>query len=356
MNVENLTPEQAFYASVQGFVLFAMLAGIVAAWTLLSNVPSLRKRFRQAKGPLATIGLVDCILVVALVFFFQISVEAFRRNLVGEREAVAQAVAEPSTDDPATESVVDPTSADAESMAGTFSDRPWGKITPDRILAGGIGTSLQLVAMAIVIVLILTRTSCSVASLGWRTGSVGVDILYGIWLLFLLLPLLFGLSYAVNMWSGVEYKHPVIDTMQSYPWLFGLVAWMAVIVAPITEEFFFRTMLIGWMESIHYGDRPRSIWSGWIPFSRAGEQDDDQTSAPFTPPWWPSIVSGGLFGLAHLSYGMSWVPLVFFGIALGRIYQWRQSLVTCITIHMVFNGLNLLNLWLRLGWDPASSG
>lgn len=355
MNVENLTPEQAFYASVQGFVLIAMLAGIVAAWTLLSNVPSLRKRFPQSKGPLATIGLVDCILVVALVFFFQISVEVFRRNLVGEKEVAAQVVDEPPSDGTATESVA-PISDATESVAGTVSDRPWGKVTPDRIIAGGIGTSFQLLAMAIVIAMIVARTSCPVAALGWRTGRVGEDILFGIWLLFLLLPLLFGLSYAVNMWSGVEYKHPVIDTMEAYPWLFGLVAWMAVIVAPITEEFFFRTLLIGWMESIHYGDRPRSIWSGWLPFARVSLQDGEQPSAPYTPPWWPSIVSGGLFGLAHLSYGMSWVPLVFFGIALGRIYQWRQSLVTCITIHMVFNGLNLLNLWLRLGWDPTSGG
>lgn len=355
MNIDDLTPDQAFYASVQGFVLIAMFVGIVAAWTAFSNVPALRKRFAIAKGPLATVGLVDCILMVALVIFFQFSVEVFRRSFLSDGGAIAREAidAEKSIEVVATEQS---TGEEASAESEQKQNRPWGKVTPDRIIASGIGTSFQLVAMGFVVVLIRLRTACHPSFLGWRSKSIGEDVLYGVWILFLLLPVLFGLSYAVNVLSGVQYEHPVIDTMQTYPWLFGLVAWMAVIVAPITEEFFFRTMLIGWMESIHFGDRPRSIWNGWYPVTKAVELEDESPANAYQPPWWPSIVSGALFGLAHLSYGMSWVPLVLFGIALGRIYQWRQSLVTCIAIHMVFNGLNLLNLWLRLGWDPTSSG
>lgn len=360
MNFDELSPEQAFYASVQGFILIAMFVGIVAAWTAFSNIPALRKNFAIAKGPLATVGLVDCILMVALVIFFQFSVEVFRRSFAAELPPLAKVDSErPASEEAAaTEPVLAdlPTGGDPSNEGESKQARPWGKVTPDRIIASGIGTSFQLVAMGIIVVLIRLRTTCRSSFLGWRPKAIGEDVLYGVWILFLLLPILFGLSYVVNILSGVQYEHPVIDTMQTYPWLFGLVAWMAVIVAPITEEFFFRTMLIGWMESIHFGDRLRSIWNGWYPEAKVRELESEALESEYHPPWWPAIVSGVLFGLAHFSYGMSWIPLVIFGIALGRIYQWRQSLATCIAIHMVFNGLNLLNLWLRLGWDPTSSG
>jgi membrane protease YdiL (CAAX protease family) len=355
MNVNELTPDQAFYASVQGFVLIAMFVGILAAWTALANVPSLRNTFSIAKGPLATVGLVDCVLIVAMVIFFQFSVEMLRRSFLAERSVTAGEGIDTGESEKVVVTDVS-TTEEASVESEPTQDRPWGKVTPDRIIASGIGTSFQLVAMAFIVLLIQLRTACKPSFLGWRPKSIREDTLYGVWILFLLLPILFGLSYAVNVISGVQYEHPVIDTMQTYPWLFGLVAWMAVIVAPITEEFFFRTMLIGWMESIHFGDKPRSIWNGWSPLTKVVEFEDGALAKTYHPPWWPAIASGVLFGLAHLSYGMSWIPLVLFGIALGRIYQWRQSLVTCIAIHMVFNGLNLLNLWLRLGWDPTSSG
>jgi hypothetical protein len=228
------------------------------------------------------------------------------------------------------------------------------------------------------------------------------------------------LSAAVNAISGVTYNHPVIDMMKQFPWLLGVVAWQAVIVAPIAEEFFFRSVLIGWLESIHFGRTKNAAIFGWNPIRRHDNSvamshestfmpieketiqspdpesnrndssqappnpqpdalfqnpyfasprintdlkptletpservgDNDGTVGEFHPPWWPAIVSGILFGVAHISYGLSWIPLAVFGIVLGRVYQFRQSLIMCITIHMVFNAINLLNLWLSLGLPP----
>ena len=68
----------------------------------------------------------------------------------------------------------------------------------------------------------------------------------------------------------------------------------------------------------------------------------------YTPPWWPTLLSGTLFGLAHFSYGVSWVALILFGIVLGRLYQIRQSIIPVIMVHFMFNGMNIVILGLSL--------
>ncbi len=242
-----------------------------------------------------------------------------------------------------------PISAEVSTDSATQEKR-WGKMTAEGVVWSGVVATMQLVVVAVVILFIRLRTECRGDKLGWQPQRLGRDIGVGVWLLFLTLPLLMVLSGVVNYLSGVQYDHPVIDMMKEVPWLFGIIAWMAVIAAPISEEFFFRTMLIGWFESIHFGRTPEAFVFGYSPVDQPSELDAPATSdKPPVSPWWPAVLSGTLFGLAHGEYGLSWIPLILFGIVLGRIYQLRQSIVTCITIHMLFNGINLLNLWLSIG-------
>ncbi len=50
----------------------------------------------------------------------------------------------------------------------------------------------------------------------------------------------------------VQEEHPIITLLKEHrqPWLLALCAFSAVIVAPLAEEFFFRVLLQGWLESL----------------------------------------------------------------------------------------------------------
>jgi membrane protease YdiL (CAAX protease family) len=55
-----------------------------------------------------------------------------------------------------------------------------------------------------------------------------------------------------------------------------------------------------------------------------------------------------VFGLAHFSYGISWVPLILFGLISGRLFQLRRSIVPCIVLHACFNALSMFGLAARV--------
>ncbi|MCK4615541.1 MAG: CPBP family intramembrane metalloprotease, partial [Pirellulales bacterium] len=86
----------------------------------------------------------------------------------------------------------------------------------------------------------------------------------------------------------------------------------AVVAAPIAEEFFFRRILQGWLET-KLGD-------------------------------WAVVVSGVIFGLAHLGDGLGWIPLIGFGLAAGYLARRRGTILPSIVLHAFFNALSVLLL------------
>ena len=85
---------------------------------------------------------------------------------------------------------------------------------------------------------------------------------------------------------------------------------LAVVVAPLFEEIFFRGFLFRGFSS---------SW-GWV----AG-----------------ACVSAAIFGLAHLQLDV-FVPLFALGLALAWVYKRTGSLWTSIAFHALFNGLSVL--------------
>jgi membrane protease YdiL (CAAX protease family) len=92
---------------------------------------------------------------------------------------------------------------------------------------------------------------------------------------------------------------------------------LSVIVAPITEELFFRGVLF------------RSVRD------RGGF-------------WLGALVSSVLFGLAHYVSG-AWqdtlllqFTMVFTGLGLAALYEWRGNIVTNVAAHMAFNTIGVI--------------
>lgn len=396
MKPEDLNASEMLSIWALGFVMLGLLVGAAVSWSFAIAFFRAKKQFSTARNPLAMFGLIDIVVGVGFIFSMLIFVQ-LAASLVVPREKDS----------------VTSTVSDNEEEASPEESRPSKgktseKLTSTQVILSGVFALGELIAVFVVAVFMRARTGAELATMGWLPRFAGRDVGIGIVILLMTLPLLLALSAIVNAASGVTYNHPVIDMMKQFPWLLGVVAWQAVIVAPIAEEFFFRTVLIGWLESIHFGGSGTAAISGWNPKTRnanssanwnastvqnsssesiifapapsfsddvagvsrrnpyaavamndtdvvpndkvSDEQEmGDSIKTEFNPPWWPAVVSGVFFGLVHFSYGLSWIPLAVFGIVLGRVYQHRQSLIMCITIHMAFNAINLFNLWLSLG-------
>lgn len=407
MKPEDLNPSQMLSLFVLGLIMFGLIIGSVVCWSFAIAFFRAKKQFSTARGPLAMFGLIDIAVGIAFMFSMLLFIQ------------VAASLISPHDNEVVTSQTDDSHAMEPTVVTGPTEAKSAEKLSSRQVVLSGVFALGELLAVFVVGIFMRARTGSRCASMGWHPRVAGRDIGIGIVILMMTLPLLLMLSAAVNAISGVTYNHPVIDMMKQFPWLLGVVAWQAVIVAPIAEEFFFRSVLIGWLESIHFGRTKNAAIFGWNPIRRRDNSvamshestfmpieketiqspnpeskrndsqappnpqsdalfqnpyfasprintdpkpiletprervgDNDGTVGEFHPPWWPAIVSGILFGVAHISYGLSWIPLAVFGIVLGRVYQFRQSLIMCITIHMVFNAINLLNLWLSLGLPP----
>ncbi len=62
------------------------------------------------------------------------------------------------------------------------------------------------------------------------------------------------------------------------------------------------------------------------------------------PPLWPALVTGVLFGLAHLGYGLSFIPLIVLGIILGLLYRATHSIWPSLMVHFILNSSSMIAL------------
>ena len=179
----------------------------------------------------------------------------------------------------------------------------------------------------------------------------------------------------------VPYKHDTLESLKEATSSLPIVtAWiMAVVIAPIVEEIFFRGMLQGWLQRLgntRPEDFDKLISGGRFNSSQniddeqwqtkpAQPLDDSNTTLddnPYHPPesssvsktanqpdvgeqvyfdsklrWTPILVSAGLFAAAHIGQGAAPIPLFFLAIGLGYLYRQTGSIVPGIVVHFLLN-------------------
>jgi membrane protease YdiL (CAAX protease family) len=368
-------------------IFVGVMGGSIAAWSgWIARLRSRSSANQTVAEPQATVGLIDILVaVVALFVLFFITALVWRLVNLGSAATTPNLQL---SSEPVASPV--PTSASIEKR---MSERDYVYST--------VMSSAQIVWVFVMTAFIAMRSGCSLKKLGWRSDQIGSDLRAGVQCFLLVTPPLLLLSTVLQFGTKVEYEHPIIDMVKKYPWLLGIAFWQAAIVAPISEEFAFRVLLIGWFESIYFAaNKPFAFLFGQrvqstTPSTQSTQETQHLTSpigpginapqaqaelpvqqtqpyappshsvletetyapaennqcvllSPVRPPWWPAILSGCLFGLAHFSYGISWVPLIVFGVVLGRLYQWRQSILPVMLVHFLFNGTNIVMLGLGL--------
>jgi len=130
---------------------------------------------------------------------------------------------------------------------------------------------------------------------------------------FWVIPAALVAAYVVSYVNDVVFHPPKQEIVHAFPPTIGgliLFAIVAVIMAPLAEELYFRGFIFkGFANS----------W-GW---------------------GWGALASATVFSLAHLQITL-FFPLFALGLGLAWVYRHTGSLWTSIALHAVFNGVSVL--------------
>jgi membrane protease YdiL (CAAX protease family) len=214
--------------------------------------------------------------------------------------------------------------------------------------------------------------------LGLFGKRLGKNLILGGLSLCALYPLIWmvneGLTRIWQHWVGPAVPHPLARLGQAQPsaleWC--LIAFSALVSAPILEELVLRGILQPWFAS----RRERAplamfVTLSWAffcsrgPLSRVGQDQLVELLIALAPVWfvlamfpgfeilrrfWPfspaaSIYSTALlFGVAHAAVWPTPVAMFLFGLGLGLLAYRTQSLVPAIVAHSLFNGVAVVIL------------
>lgn len=205
-------------------------------------------------------------------------------------------------------------------------------IQDPKITLGTILTSIgmQVFIVGIVVLMISRRTNLfDWLGLKWMKWPqvfwIAPAVVIAMWIVF---SILFGLGYMDLMERlGVEKVQDAVAMFQNEkdPLLLGLMAFTAVIVAPICEELVFRGYL--------------------YPVAKR-----------FAGPWISALFTALVFSATHGSMA-ALLPLFLFGLVLAAIYEATGSLWAPISIHFLFNGATVvIQLLLRYFEIPQDFG
>lgn len=193
-----------------------------------------------------------------------------------------------------------------------------GSLPIDASLRGKLAAgSVAMLAATAISILHLRMRGAEISSLGCGLGRLRDDLPLAVAGLGLLLAPLLGLAAVLD--QIVPYRHTIVDFLNAHhdPLSIGIVAFAAIIAAPIAEEFLFRKVLQGWLEGRLEPREPR--WGGLTAI----------------------LLSSLAFAAAHVGQGLAWVPLFFFGLVVGYLARQTGSIVPGTILHALFNAISV---------------
>lgn len=157
-------------------------------------------------------------------------------------------------------------------------------------------------------------------------------------------------------------QHPLIDLVLTKPeprflWACGVAA---VVAAPLAEEFQFRVLIQGWLQTAARPGIPSESWLvgitsrdlGIVDARSAEMKDATSTTAMLSaadpPRHWPAIATSALFALAHANHGPDPIPLFFLSWGIGWLYRGTSRVLPGVVVHFLLNLWTLLLLLVRV--------
>lgn len=236
-------------------------------------------------------------------------------------------------------------------LTGVERPKDWSAPSADvQILVIVCGTLANLTTFVSAALIAIYRAGADARDLGLAWHAAPRDAWYGAVAFAASAPILYGMQLFFSEVLHIDYEHPLIEALEARP---GAGTWWlmlacAVAVAPVVEEFLFRVMLQGWLEQLELRRANRSA-SAEVP----SEVTDNQL--PLAGGWFglplgtgPILISAALFGLMHWGNGAAPVPLFFFGLVLGYLYQRTHRLVPSLVAHLMLNSVSTFMLYMTL--------
>ena len=152
--------------------------------------------------------------------------------------------------------------------------------------------------------------------IGWRSGPLGKAIAWGMGgycaaLPFMVAGVIISQQLSKTFFKHIETpEHPIVPLIARGGPVFIAAAALAVVVAPLVEETFFRGMLYNALR-------------GWMGV------------------WPASIVSGAVFAIVHPTLPAGFLPIMALGCVLAMIRERTGSLVPCMVCHAINNAVAL---------------
>lgn len=255
-------------------------------------------------------------------------------------------------------------------QAENLPQKPIQQIDFDRLIPSIAVQALATVLSTTLTLLWISLRGIPLSAYGflpcWR------DLRIGLAAIVMLLPPVYVLQSILVYF--IEYEHPLIDVLNS-PQTWGVIAIMvtsSTIVAPLTEEFFFRGLFQGWLEHLNFrpqrNDASLAIANSGI--SNAADSSDtgeasaqvteDESELPATPPGeashgiiqggstiqhvarWPLVISSLVFAAAHAGQGPAPISLFFLALGLGYLYRQTGRIWASVVVHVFLNGLTTI--------------
>lgn len=184
----------------------------------------------------------------------------------------------------------------------------------------------------------------------------------------MLLPPVLAVAAVVNLLVA-EYEHEVLNVLQQLgsPRVFAVLFFGTAFVTPIAEEILFRGLIQGGLQrladrvagQVNPGEADQAL--NQQPVSEAadlaiagnavngvGKAAGETQQGNWEPvSYWPVVAASVIFAFMHLGQGAAPIPLFMLSLGLGYVYRQTGSLIPCIVVHMILNGLTLLAVLLQ---------
>jgi membrane protease YdiL (CAAX protease family) len=229
------------------------------------------------------------------------------------------------------------------------------------MLAGSIAGLLAMVLSALTIML---HTRATWRDLGVDTRYFAKDLRIGLIAFVLLAPPVYALQVLLVQWFPSE--HPLVNLLRERPdpLFLGISAFVAVIVAPLTEEYFFRVLFQGWLHRVNSNSEVLTSWFYVTPKQIQPEgrgllsepvqehfltgERNSEVSDVAALGIWPIFASAIFFSLMHTSHGPDPIPLFLLAVGLGYLYRQTRRVLPCIVVHLLLNVCSLAALILAI--------
>lgn len=249
------------------------------------------------------------------------------------------------------------------------------EITSLQILFDAVFSLLAVVAICMMMKLAVNATW---EDLGFCFDFTWSDVRLGMLAGMALIPPLLLLQMALV--QLIPSEHQIVKLFEQQPsgTTMAIMFFSAVIVAPLSEEFFIRVILQGWLEkrsSEHQTawqrltnppeppiqmpepsntDEAQLAHTADPGIATSDEQACSNADSELAEPlhgWYatlPILFSSSCFAVMHFGYGPDPIPIFLLALALGFLYQRTHRLIASITLHALLNGTSLFLLWASL--------